>query len=126
MATAFSPGSVKKPAPEKRPSDQEIVATVNAFKQEMTQIAQKLGELEMEKEEHQLVIDTITPLSKDRKCFRLVGGVLVERTVGDVLPAVTSNTEGIQTIMKQLAARHKQKETELEAYQKKWNVKIRG
>ncbi|KAJ3051070.1 hypothetical protein HK097_007950 [Rhizophlyctis rosea] len=128
MTTAFSPGTVKKaPVPqEKRPSDQEIVAQVNNMKQEMNAIAQKVGELEMEKDEHQLVIDTITPLDGDRKCFRLVGGVLVERTVKDVLPPVRQNMEGIQQIIKQLLTNYKKKEEDLQAFQKKWNVQIRA
>ena len=32
----------------------------------------------------------------DRKCFRLVGGVLVERTVKDVVPALETNRSGVR------------------------------
>lgn len=32
----------------------------------------------------------------NRKCFRLVGGVLVERTVKDVCPALQTNREGVR------------------------------
>ena len=43
-------------------------------------LRQKISELEGEKYEHELVIKTIDPMSDDRKCYRLIGGVLVERT----------------------------------------------
>jgi prefoldin subunit 2 len=41
------------------------------------------------------VITAIEKLEPERKCFRLVGGVLVERTVGEVLPAVRKNRDGV-------------------------------
>lgn len=34
----------------------------------------------------------------DRKCFRLIGGVLVERTVKDVVPALQTNRNGVSVI----------------------------
>ena len=34
----------------------------------------------------------------DRKCFRLVGGVLVERTVKDVVPALQMNRDGVRIL----------------------------
>lgn len=34
----------------------------------------------------------------ERKCFRMIGGVLVERTVKDVVPALETNKEGVGTI----------------------------
>jgi len=42
-----------------------------------------------------LVINNIKDLDPNRKCFRLIGGVLVERTVKDVLPAITKNVEKV-------------------------------
>ncbi|KAI8815299.1 Prefoldin [Cladochytrium replicatum] len=104
------------------PSEQEIAAQLNAMKQDMNAIAQKLGELEMEQDEHKLVIDTLTPLDPNRKCFRLVGGVLVERTVKDVLPAVTTNMEGIKSVVSQLVQTYKKKEEEMLAFKKKYKV----
>ena len=34
-----------------------------------------------------------------RKCFRLVGGVLVERTVKDVVPAIQMNRDGVRALV---------------------------
>ena len=34
----------------------------------------------------------------DRKCFRLIGGVLVERTVKDVVPALETNRDGVSLL----------------------------
>jgi prefoldin subunit 2 len=65
------------------------------MRQELSAIASKIGELEMEKEEHQLVLDTLSPLELSRTCFRLMGGVLVERTVEQVAPMVQSNLQGV-------------------------------
>lgn len=42
-----------------------------------------------------LVIDTLREVDPSRKCFRLVGGVLVERTVKEVLPALETNKEQV-------------------------------
>jgi len=42
-----------------------------------------------------LVIETLKEVDDDRRCFRLVGGVLVERTVKDVLPALVNNKEQV-------------------------------
>jgi prefoldin subunit 2 len=44
------------------------------------------------------VIKQLEKLEGDRKCFRLVGGVLVERTVKDVLPALTANRDGVRLV----------------------------
>lgn len=60
------------------------------------QIASKITELELERNEYKLVEDTLRPLDSSRKAYRLVGGVLVERNVGEVLPSVQSSRENLE------------------------------
>ena len=51
--------------------------------------------VEMDRNEHRLVEETLQPLDPDRRAYRLVGSILVERNVGEVLPSVTSNRENV-------------------------------
>ena len=44
-----------------------------------------------------LVIETLDKVDKDRRCFRLVGGVLVERKVGEVEPALIGNKDKVSS-----------------------------
>ena len=41
------------------------------------------------------MIETLKEVEKDRKCFRMIGGVLVERTVAEVLPALEQNRDQV-------------------------------
>ncbi|KAI9319813.1 Prefoldin beta-like protein [Dichotomocladium elegans] len=108
----------------KKPSEAEITQQYNRLKNELQQLAQKVGELESEIEEHKLVIDSISPLEPERKCFRMVGGVLVERTVKEVLPALETNFNGIQQVIQSLLQTYKRKEQEFQDFQKKHNIQM--
>lgn len=55
----------------------------------------KISELEMDRNEHRLVEETLTPLEGNRRAYRLVGEVLVERSVKEVLPSVSANRENV-------------------------------
>lgn len=96
------------------------------IKQDLSSIASKVGELEMEKEEHTLVLNTMKPLAPERKCFRLVGGVLVERQVQDVLPQVSANLDGINQILAQLIETYKKKEKELVDFTTKHQIQVKS
>ncbi len=105
---------------------EEIGSRLSAMKQDLNMIASKIGELESERDEHQMVIDTISKMEPDRTCFRLVGGVLVERTVKEVLPSVGVNMEGIRQVIAQLTETYKKKDDMFNAFQKEHNITIRS
>lgn len=73
----------------------EVIRKFNELTQESNRLAQKIAELEFDKNEHRLVEDTLKPLDGKRRAYRLVGEVLVERTVDEVLPSVANNREKV-------------------------------
>eukprot|EP00580_Thalassiosira_gravida_P000674 CAMPEP_0201622754 /NCGR_PEP_ID=MMETSP0492-20130828/47564_1 /ASSEMBLY_ACC=CAM_ASM_000837 /TAXON_ID=420259 /ORGANISM="Thalassiosira gravida, Strain GMp14c1" /LENGTH=108 /DNA_ID=CAMNT_0048092345 /DNA_START=236 /DNA_END=562 /DNA_ORIENTATION=- len=70
--------------PREPKSEQEVLGTYRQMQSEMQGLIQNLTKIEMDRNEHRLVEETLTPLDPDRRAFRLVGGVLVERTVREV------------------------------------------
>lgn len=64
------------------------------------------------------MIETLQPLPQSRKCFRLINGVLIERTVNDVLPALQTNSDGLKQVLEELLKQYKSKQDEMD----KWKV----
>lgn len=103
---------------------QELQIQYTNYKNTLQQIAQKIGDVEQETEEHKLVLETLEPLPQDRKCFRMINGVLVERTVKDVVPALKTNSEGLKKVLEDLLKQYKLKQEEMEKWKKKNNIQV--
>jgi len=112
-----------------RLSDQEVQATYSRFQNDLQALASKIGELESDAEEHELVLSTLQDVfaaDPSRKCFRLIGGVLVERTVKDVAPSLQTNRDGIKGLIMKLAEQYKLKETEFNTFLQEYNIRPAG
>ncbi|KAG7497220.1 prefoldin subunit 2 [Solea senegalensis] len=128
---ANSSSTVSKPSgssggKQSGPSAEQVVATFQKMRQEQRSMASKAAELEMEINEHSLVVDTLKDVDPSRKCFRLVGGVLVERTVKEVLPALENNKEQISKIVESLNTQMQTKGRELTEYRERYNIRLVG
>ncbi|KAK7204775.1 Prefoldin beta-like protein [Myxozyma melibiosi] len=121
-AQAGSSSGAQSAAQNKKQAD--LQAQYNNYKSTLQQLAQKIGELESETDEHKLVLDTLKPLPADRKCFRMIGGVLVERTVADVIPALETNASGVEAVLKQLVEEYRKTEEDMRSWQKKNKVQV--
>ncbi|KAG6817872.1 hypothetical protein H0H87_001704 [Tephrocybe sp. NHM501043] len=107
-------------------SDQEIQQTYVRMQNEMQALAGKIGELEQQADEHGLVLSTLNDAladEPDRKCFRLIGGVLVERTVKDVVPTLVTTRDGIRKAVANLTEQYKSKEQDLDTFKQEYNIR---
>ncbi|RSH79910.1 uncharacterized protein EHS24_009578 [Apiotrichum porosum] len=117
-----------KAAPQQL-SPQDVPVVFQRYRTELQNLAQKIGELESEMDEHALVLGTLQPLvstEPERACYRLIGGVLVERTVKDVVPALETNYSGIKEVLDTLVKTYKGKEEEFGAFQREHNISMPG
>jgi len=70
-------------------------------------------DIEEEKRENQLVIDTVKNLEAERRCWRLVGGILVERNLGEVINSLKESIETFDKTAATFSTALKNKEKEM-------------
>ncbi|KAL9271590.1 Prefoldin subunit 2-like protein [Drosera capensis] len=120
MASSMASKSAAESAAE-----QLIVNKYGAMRTELNQIYSKITELEMEVSEHSLVMNAIQALDPSRRCYRMIGGVLVERTIKEVLPAVQRNKEGLEEVIARLNEALEKKKIEIAEFEAKHKIRIR-
>lgn len=70
------------------------------------------------------VLEAINGFDASRRCFRLIGGVLVERTVGEVAPAVQRNKEGLEEVISRLEQQLEDKKKQVKDLQDRYNIQV--
>ncbi|WIA31332.1 hypothetical protein OEZ86_002233 [Tetradesmus obliquus] len=105
-------------------SEQEVLARFHELRQGVSTLFAKLNDIETEAAEHDLVLKQLEPMDKGRRCYRMIGDVLVERTVAETLPAVQRNREGLGNVMKQLQAQLEAQQKALAAFQQQYKIRV--
>jgi prefoldin subunit 2 len=54
----------------------------------------------------------------------MINGVLTERTVGDVLPALQTNADGLKKVLEDLVKQYRTKQDDFEKWKKKNNIQV--
>lgn len=81
---------------------QEVTNHYNKLKAEYTEIFKKYIELEEERRENNLVLSNLEPLLGERKCWRVVGGVLVEYTITETKTSLKETVIMLESTLKAL------------------------
>jgi len=105
---------------------QEIVAHFHKLREDQRLLVQKCSEIESEEHEYNVVIQTLDGVDPKRVCFRLIGGVLVERTVGDVVPALKTQRDQMKGLVETLNKSIEGKGREINEWREKHGIKIQG
>ncbi|KAL9902588.1 probable prefoldin subunit 2 [Glossina fuscipes] len=105
---------------------EKAVDEFQQLRNEQRNLINNLNTLEMDLKEHKTVIDTLKTVDPDRKCFRLIGGVLCERTVRAVLPQLIENKDFIEKTITKVTEDLTKKGQQINKYKEEHNIKIRG
>jgi prefoldin subunit 2 len=103
-------------------TEEEVLRAFNQLRQDQGKLMSRIAELDGERHEHALVLDTLKPLEPTRKCHRLVGGALVERTVATVTPEVQQALAQIDSVLKNYNEQLVKKDRELEAFAAQYKI----
>jgi prefoldin subunit 2 len=120
---AQPPAAVPPQAPAKQlETEEEILRHYNALRQDQGKLMSRIAELDGERHEHALVLQTLKPLEPTRRCHRLVGGALVERTVATVTPEVENALAQIDNVLKNFNEQLVKKDRELESFAAQYKI----
>lgn len=106
------------------PSEQEIVKVFSGMLDQRTNFIRKIGELEGEWSEHKRVHDSIKSMDPSRRAYQLINSVLVETTVGEVIPKIEANKDGLASVVGNLQTQLDTLSKEIQSYQTKYNIVV--
>ena len=105
-------------------TEQEIVQEFNRKRQAQQQIMQQIASIEGQIHEHNLVADQLKDLNDDRRAHRLVGGALIEKTVGEIRPEIQDILAKFNQHLKSLQDNLLKKEKEIEEFMTTYKISI--
>ncbi|KAI8446583.1 Prefoldin, partial [Phakopsora pachyrhizi] len=107
-------------------ASEELVSTFKSLRDDIQTITSKAAQLERDSDEHSVVIETLNQSSNhdQRRCFRMVGGILIERNVKETLVDLIQHKDQIDQLTKALISQYQKKKTELVEFQNKWNIQL--
>lgn len=72
------------------------------------------------------VIDTLKTIDGNRKCFRLIGGVLCESKVETVLPQLTDSKGQLEKLIESMNEQLTKKGSDINQFREKHNIRFEG
>lgn len=107
---------------------QALQQEYNRFKEVISELESQLSNISTQLQEHGIVDNTLTKIEPEkrqgRKCFKMIGGVLVEKSVDDVIKILAEEIKTLKDQRSKLEEELGKNRKELESWMKKHNVKV--
>ncbi|SCM02659.1 prefoldin subunit 2, putative [Plasmodium chabaudi chabaudi] len=96
----------------------ESKLTYEQIEKDRVQLVSKIEELYQDVVEHKLVLEALENVPSDRRCYRMVGDILVERTVGEIKPALIDHKNKVEQIIAECQKKLDEKNIEVSQFLK--------
>jgi len=107
-------------------AQEEIYSQFMNLRNEQRNLVNNLSTLELDLKEHKTVIDTLKTVDENRKCFRLIGGVLAEQTVKETLPNLMQNRAQLEKLIENGKEQLTKKGLEINKFKEEHNIKVKS
>lgn len=127
-------------------SKEEIYSEFQLLRNQQRNLVTNLTTLEMDLKEHKYnllkfsfkmknysfffffrtVVDTLKTVDESRRCFRLIGGVLIEQTVKEVVPQLNGAITKLESLIATGKEQISKKGEEIVKFKEEHNIKIQG
>lgn len=84
----------------------------------------KIVELGHERDEHGVVLHTLESVDTGRKCYRMIGGALVETDVGSTVPILKTKREKLGEALDKLRAELQRKGREFDDWKRENKIQV--
>ncbi|KAJ3437674.1 prefoldin subunit [Anaeramoeba flamelloides] len=113
----------KKKEKEQEPkTKEEVIQLYKKKTQQRTALSNQISEAEYSVKEHTIVLTEIKGVDKNRRCWRLVDNILVEKNTEQIREELTKELETSQELVDTLKKQFEMKNEEISEYQKKYNI----
>lgn len=109
---------------EKIERDKALIAQLQGMRNECNKLKKRINTLREEIEEHESAANVLGKFDSARPCKRAVGGVLMESSVGEILPAVQNEQKLLAKAMEEMTAKLHENEKQMNEFQKKHDIRI--
>ena len=97
---------------------------LETMRNECKAVLEKISELEQERDDHEMVSTVLSDFPPSRRCYRSVGGVLMERTVSDIVPEIRSEWVKLSKALSELNTISEEKRQAIEAFKVEHSIRI--
>lgn len=109
---------------ERAERDHKLIQELQGMRSQCSTMAERITMITREVDDHMAVAQILKDYAPERACKRLVGGVLITSTVGDVLPAIEKETTMLSKAVADLSERLQEQRSAMEEFQSKHKIRI--